>query len=59
MSNYNTKVTLVGKLKVKLDLPMDTVPKVYCRAFEDNMGVVEMCKLQPNEAYQYEVPPLP
>jgi hypothetical protein len=38
-------IRLVSKLKVKLELLMDTVPKVYCQACEDNTGAVQMCKV--------------
>jgi hypothetical protein len=41
---------LVKEIKSKLKLPMDTIPKVFCTAFEDNTGAVELCnvpKLRP------------
>ena len=36
---------LVNELKEKLDLPMDTIPTVYCKAFEDNSGAVELANV--------------
>jgi hypothetical protein len=36
---------LVKEIKQKLDLPMDTVPKVHCTLFEDNSGAVELAKV--------------
>jgi hypothetical protein len=33
---------LVKELHDKLHLPMDTIPKVFCQAFEDNSGVVKL-----------------
>jgi hypothetical protein len=33
---------LVNKLTDKLQLPMDTIPTVYCKAFEDTSGAVEL-----------------
>jgi Reverse transcriptase (RNA-dependent DNA polymerase) len=42
---------LVNEIREKLQLPMDTVPKVHCKAFEDNSGAVELStvpKLRPH-----------
>jgi Reverse transcriptase (RNA-dependent DNA polymerase) len=41
---------LVKEIKRELKLPMDIIPKVFCRAFEDNTGAVELSnvpKLRP------------
>jgi hypothetical protein len=36
---------LVKELKEKLDIPMDTIPKVQCKLFEDNSGAVELANV--------------
>jgi hypothetical protein len=33
---------LVKEIQDKLELPMETVPKVLCKLFEDNSGAVEL-----------------
>jgi hypothetical protein len=36
---------LVKEIKEKLDLPMDTVPKVQCKLFEDNSGADKLANV--------------
>jgi hypothetical protein len=36
---------LVKELKQKLDLPMDIIPKVQCKLFEDNSGALELANV--------------
>jgi Reverse transcriptase (RNA-dependent DNA polymerase) len=36
---------LVKELKEKLDLPMDVIPKVQCKLFEDNSGALELANV--------------
>jgi hypothetical protein len=36
---------LVKELKEKLDLPMDIIPKVQCKLFEDNSGSLELANV--------------
>jgi Reverse transcriptase (RNA-dependent DNA polymerase) len=38
-------IRLVEELQSRLNLPMDTVPTVYCTVFEDNSGAVELAKV--------------
>jgi hypothetical protein len=50
LRNTIPMMRLVEELRDKLHLPMDTIPKVFCRAFEDNSGAVELSnvpKLRP------------
>jgi hypothetical protein len=51
LRNTIPMMRLVEELRDKLFLPMDTMPKVFCRAFEDNSGAVELSnvpKLRPS-----------
>jgi hypothetical protein len=36
---------LVKELKEKLEIPMDTIPKVQCKLFEDNSGALELANV--------------
>ena len=36
---------LVDEIKAKLEIPMDTIPKVKCKLFEDNSGAVELANV--------------
>jgi hypothetical protein len=36
---------LVKELQEKLSIPMDTIPKVQCKLFEDNSGAVELANV--------------
>jgi hypothetical protein len=36
---------LVKEIQEKLDLPMETIPKVHCKLFEDNSGAVELANV--------------
>jgi hypothetical protein len=36
---------LVKEIQEKLDLPMDVIPKVHCKLFEDNSGAVELANV--------------
>jgi hypothetical protein len=38
-------IRLVEEIRDKMHLPMQTVPEVFCKIFEDNSGAVELAKV--------------
>ena len=38
-------IRLMEEVRDELNIPMQTIPEVLCKVFEDNLGAVELCKV--------------
>jgi hypothetical protein len=45
LRNVLPLIRLVKEIKAKTKIPMNDTPTVYCTAFEDNAGAVELAKV--------------